>query len=50
MFPHFKVSRVPDPTPEEVDRVHKEYLAALEALYEEYNPIYGNKNIKLVIR
>ena len=46
----FQVDRVPDPKPEEVDRVHKEYLEALEALYEEYNPIYGNKDIKLVIR
>ena len=45
-----KVSLVPDPTPEEVDRVHTEYLAALKELYEEYNPKYGNKKIKLVIR
>ena len=44
------MNRVPDPTPEEVDRVHAEYLEALKALYEEYNPIYGNKGIKLVIR
>ena len=44
------MTRVPDPTSEEVDRVHKEYLAALKALYEEYNPRYGNKNIRLVIR
>jgi len=45
-----KVSLVLDPTPEEVDRVHTEYLAALKELYEEYNPKYGNKKIKLVIR
>ena len=36
---------MPDPKPEEVDRVHTEYLAVLKALYEEYNPKYGNKKI-----
>lgn len=36
------------PTQEQVDQVHEAYLKGLRALYDEYNPIYGRKDMPLV--
>ena len=44
-----KVEKNENPTTEELLAVHEEYKAALQALYEEYNPVYGDKEVKLVL-
>ena len=36
------------PTQEQVDKVHAEYLKSLRDLYDEYNPKYGKKDMPLV--
>ena len=36
------------PTQEQIDRVHEEYLKRLRDIYDEYNPIYGRKDMPLV--
>ena len=36
------------PTNEQIDRVHEEYLKRLRNIYDEYNPIYGRKDVPLV--
>ena len=36
------------PTQEQVDKVHAEYLKSLRDLYNEYNPKYGKKDMPLV--
>ena len=33
----------------QVTAYHEKYVTALKRLYEDYNPIYGNHNLKLVI-
>ena len=35
------------PTQEQIDTVHEAYLSALRDIYDEYNPIYGQKGIPL---
>ena len=42
-----KVVQNDAPTQEEVDKLHSEYLTSLRQLYDDYNPIYGTKNIAL---
>ena len=44
-----KVDRVESPTKEEIESMHAKYVEELQKLYKKYNPIYGNKNVKLVI-
>ena len=44
-----KVERVESPTNEQIEDMHANYVRALQSLYEKYNPIYGNKDVKLVI-
>ena len=36
------------PTQEQVDNVHAAYLKALRDIYDQYNPIYGKKDMPLV--
>ena len=38
-----------NPTQEEIDEMHKKYTDALVNLYEEYNPLYGDPNVELVL-
>ena len=44
-----EVKRVESPTKEEIESMHKKYVEELQRLYEKYNPIYGDKKVKLVI-
>ena len=44
-----EVKRVESPTNEEIESMHKKYVEELRRLYEKYNPIYGDKEVKLVI-
>ena len=44
-----EVKRVESPTKEEIESMHKKYVEELQRLYEKYNPIYGDKEVKLVI-
>ena len=37
------------PNQEQIDKLHQIYLDALTRLYEQYNPIYGNSEVKLNI-
>ena len=38
-----------NPSQEQIDTLHARYLDALQGLYDEYNPIYGNKQVSLNI-
>ena len=44
-----KVDKVENPTREQIGELHDRYVEGVKRLYEEYNPIYGDKNIPLVI-
>ncbi len=43
------VERTPTPTSEQILGMHARYVEALQQLYEEHNPKYGDSNVKLVI-
>jgi len=43
------VQKNPNPTAEEIGRVHSQYIEGMKDLYDEYNKVYGNVNIKLNI-
>ena len=44
-----KVRKIDNPTREQIGELHEKYVEAVKNLYEEYNPIYGDINIPLVI-
>ena len=44
-----EVTKVTDPTRDEIAHLHEKYVKALTDLYDEYNPVYGNTNVTLVI-
>ena len=44
-----KVERITSPTNEDIDELHAKYVESLKKLYDDYNPIYGDKDVKLVI-
>ena len=44
-----KVKQVSSPSDDDIDRLHATYVEALKKLYEDHNPIYGNKDVKLLI-
>lgn len=44
-----EVEKIPEPKHDQINHYHDKYVAALERLYDEYNPIYGNPNTKLFI-
>ena len=44
-----KVKQIENPTREEIEKMHEIYVKELQKLYDKYNPIYGDKNVKLVI-
>ena len=44
-----KVKKIDNPTREQIGELHEKYVEAVKNLYEEYNPIYGDTNIPLVI-
>ena len=43
------VERIEEPTSEDILGLHEKYVQALKDLYEEYNPKYGDRKIKLVV-
>ena len=43
------VEKKENPSSEDIEKLHHQYVEALTALYEEYNPKYGYPNVKLVI-
>jgi len=43
------VTQTDCPTPEQVDSLHGEYVAALKDLYTEYNPKYGEPGVQLIV-
>jgi len=43
------VEKVEDPSREEVEALHAKYVEELVKLYIQYNPLYGDKNVELVI-
>jgi hypothetical protein len=45
-----RVTQSDSPSQEDVDLLHEKYVEALKALYEEYNPVYGNANVHLLIK
>ena len=44
-----KVKRIQSPTRAEIENMHATYVKELQKLYDKYNPIYGDINVKLVI-
>ena len=44
-----KVDKVANPTVEEISNLHAKYVKELCALYEKYNPVYGDTNVPLVL-
>ena len=43
------VEKVENPTSEQILNLHSKYAEELQNLYDEYNPKYGDTNVKLVI-
>ena len=43
------VEKTPEPTREQIAEMHAKYVEALQNLYDEYNPKYGEKGVKLVV-
>ena len=43
------VEKVENPSKEQIENLHENYVQELTKLYEEYNPKYGDTNVKLVI-
>ena len=44
-----QVTRIENPTREEIESMHETYVKELQKLYDKYNPIYGDVNVKLAI-
>ena len=43
------IEKVENPSKEQIETLHENYVQELTKLYEEYNPKYGDTNVKLVI-
>ena len=43
------VDKTESPTKEDIESMHQKYIDELEKLYEKYNPIYGDQDVKLII-
>jgi len=44
-----RVEKIENPTSEDILSMHKKYKEALQELYDEHNPKYGNPDVKLLI-
>ncbi len=44
-----RVEKIESPSREQIEAMHAKYVEALKELYETYNPIYGDKNISLIV-
>ena len=44
-----QVDRIESPSKEDIEELHTRYVNELTKLYDKYNPIYGDVDIKLVI-
>ena len=44
-----RVDRIPEPSQEDIDNLHSDYVMSVRKLFNKYNPIYGNKKSKLII-
>ena len=43
------VEKIENPSNDQIECLHTKYVEELQNLYNEYNPIYGDINVKLVI-
>ena len=43
------VEKTESPTKEDIESMHQKYIDELKKLYEKYNPIYGDQDVKLII-
>ena len=43
------VERNTKPTQEDIDEMHRKYMESLVRLYEEYNPLYGDTSVELIL-
>ena len=41
--------RIPEPSQEDIDRVHAAYVSGVQKLYDDYKDEYGNPNVTLDI-
>ena len=44
-----EVERIEYPSKKDIEELHTRYVKELTKLYDKYNPMYGDVNIKLVI-
>ena len=43
------VEKKESPAKEDIESMHQKYIDELEKLYEKYNPVYGDSDVKLII-
>ena len=43
------VPKIEEPSTEQIEEFHQKYVDALVQLYNEYNPIYGDPKISLIL-
>jgi 2-acylglycerol O-acyltransferase 2 len=43
------VKKIENPTSEDIIEYHGKYVSALQKLYDEYNPLYGDPSVQLVV-
>ena len=43
------VEKTSDPTKEQIEELHSTYIKALKKLYKDYNQVYGDPNVELLI-
>ena len=44
-----QVDKTPEPTVEQINQLHQQYVEALVNLYDKYNPVYGDTSVVLEI-
>jgi hypothetical protein len=43
------VEKISNPTTEDIEELHGKYVEAIEKLYQDFNPTYGDPNLKLIV-
>ena len=44
-----RIEQIEEPTKEDIESTHEKYITEVQKLYDKYNPIYGDPDVKLVI-
>ena len=43
-----KINQISNPSTDDIEKTHENYMRELQKLYNKYNPIYGDEKVKLV--